>query len=301
MSKSGAKKPLHVRIFRITLAVVAPLILLSLSISPIIQTLSQSSGSETGSHQSQMATERLRQEAEGYEAVIEREPDNLVALRGLTNLYLQLGEYQKAIDPLSRIVELQPEDGSSTMMLGSLLLQTGAGERAVDLFEPLYAEQPNNPALLDGLVRSYLLADQTREAADLLTERLEESPDNRDLQIQLARVYRQSNRGDEAIAIYDQMIAQDAEDFVPVLEKAVALSQGAGEDVEQEEIDSLFDRAISLAPAEQQPQVEQLKTLYGQLGSVNTLNAEMQEETAEASEETAMEESEASVDPEAAQ
>lgn len=287
MSQSGSK-PLHVRIFRITIAVAAPLILLSLSISPIIQTLTQSSSYGSGSHQDQIAVEQLRKEAEGYEVVIEHEPDNLVALRGLANLYLQLGEYQKAITPLSRIVELQPEDGSSTMMLGSLLLQTGAGEQAVDLFEPLYAEQPDNPVLLDGLIRSYLLADQTQAATDLLRARLEESPDNRDLQIQLARVYRQSGRGDEAIEIYNQMIAMDAEDFIPVLEKAVALSQEAGA-AKQDEIESLFDQAIRLAPTEQQPQVEQLKALYSQLGSANALSAEIQE-AGEASENPSVEE-----------
>lgn len=273
MAGSGSNTPLPQRIFKIAIAVIAPVILLSLSITPIIQALNQSPDSMSR-NQSEQQTERIQTEIDGYREVLKREPDNLVALGGLVERHIQLGQFEDAIDPLSHLVELQPEDQSLSVMLGSLLLQAGEGEKAVAQFQQLYAQQPDNPMMLNGLVQAQLQAGQTEQATALLQEKLDESPNDRDLLIQLAQVYRRTDRSTEAVEIYDRLIAANEEDFVPVLEKAVALSQSAGDAADPDQIESLFDRAISLAPPEQRQQVQQLKTLYAQLGSVTVVNSE---------------------------
>lgn len=53
--------------------------------------------------------EQLQIRASGYEKVLAREPDNITALTGLAEIYLQTGNTAKAIPPLEKLVESYPE------------------------------------------------------------------------------------------------------------------------------------------------------------------------------------------------
>ena len=55
------------------------------------------------------AEEQLQLQAEGYEKVLAREPNNSTALQGLAQIYLQTGNTEKAIPVLEKIVEYYPE------------------------------------------------------------------------------------------------------------------------------------------------------------------------------------------------
>lgn len=54
--------------------------------------------------------EQLQQREAGFEAVLEREPNNPNALQGLTRARLELGDLEGAIAPLEQLIELFPED-----------------------------------------------------------------------------------------------------------------------------------------------------------------------------------------------
>ena len=49
--------------------------------------------------------EQLQIRASGYEKVLEREPENITALTGLAEIYLQTGNTDKAIPPLEQLVK----------------------------------------------------------------------------------------------------------------------------------------------------------------------------------------------------
>ncbi|NJN92403.1 MAG: tetratricopeptide repeat protein, partial [Leptolyngbyaceae cyanobacterium SL_5_14] len=72
----------------------------------------------------------------------------------------------------------------------------------------------------------------------------------------LGKVYAAGERYDEAIAVYEQAIQSDRQDFRPVLAKALVL-QAQGKNNEAQ---PLFTTAASLAPAEYKDPINQLAT-----------------------------------------
>ncbi len=54
--------------------------------------------------------EMLQQQAEGYELVLAREPENPFVLENLLTLYLQIGDLQKALPLAEKLVSLSPDD-----------------------------------------------------------------------------------------------------------------------------------------------------------------------------------------------
>ncbi len=54
--------------------------------------------------------EQLQAQANGYEKVLAREPNNINALTALVQIRLQTGDLQGAIAPLDKLVAMYPED-----------------------------------------------------------------------------------------------------------------------------------------------------------------------------------------------
>lgn len=68
----------------------------------------------------------LQQEAQGYEIVLEREPNNQAALEGLMNARLQMNDAPGAIEPLEKLVQLHPDRTDYATLLGQLRQQANA-------------------------------------------------------------------------------------------------------------------------------------------------------------------------------
>jgi cytochrome c-type biogenesis protein CcmH/NrfG len=74
--------------------------------------------------------DELEAQAKGYELVVQREPQNETALRGLLETRLRLGDIQGAITPLEQIVKLHPEQPDYSVLLAQAKQQTGDKEGA---------------------------------------------------------------------------------------------------------------------------------------------------------------------------
>ncbi|MFQ3614054.1 MAG: tetratricopeptide repeat protein [Cyanobacteriota bacterium] len=247
------------KLFKTLVLVIGPLILLSFSFGPLLQAFGPSSSADTS-----LITEQLQTEADGYRAVLEREPDNRIALEGLINTQLQLNELQGAIEPLTKLVELEPEDRGLRGFLAQIQRETGDFEGAVEQLQILYDGDPRDSQVLEELANTQVILGRNSEAIALLENHLKEVPEDNDARLRLAFVYARDNQTDKATALYDEMIAADPSDFTPVLGKAMALSSAEDETL-RAQAPELFDQAARLAPPQIREQIEREAELYAQL------------------------------------
>lgn len=215
--------------------------------------------------------EELRAQAKGYEAILQQEPDNQAALKGLvktrlTLINLKQGEVKEVIEPLEKLAKLNPTEPRYTILLAQSKQYTGDREGAAQLYRTLLTSQPGNLDALEGLTD--LLVQQERPAAaiGLLQDTLKTanqanqiqagSVDVISVQILLGKVYALQQQYDEAISVYDTAIKGNKQDFRPVLAKALVLREQGNSEAAK----PLFTTAIALAPPQFKDQVRQLET-----------------------------------------
>ncbi|MEM8603579.1 MAG: tetratricopeptide repeat protein, partial [Cyanobacteria bacterium P01_H01_bin.121] len=112
----------------------------------------------------------LENQAQGYELVLQREPDNETALRGLLETRLEMGDIPGAIAPLERLADLKPEQPEYTILLAQAKQQVDDREGAAQAYRSILANQPGNLGALQGLVGLLLEQDRPEAAIGLLQD-----------------------------------------------------------------------------------------------------------------------------------
>lgn len=263
-------------IVRVILAL-AVLMFVGVSVVPIIGAFNNttSTNQNTASPQGNLASSdqksKLQDEVRGYELVLQREPENQTALKGVLQARLQLlslnqGDVQGVIAPLEKLAKLNPERSEYGVLLAQAKQQIGDKEGAAQAYRTILDTQPGDLKALQGMVA--LLLDQQRpEAAigllqDTLTNANQAntiqpgSVNVVSVQVLLGNVYASQKRFPQATSVYDQAIKKDPKDFRPVLAKAMLLKDQG----KMAEAKTLFDSAVGLAPAQYRDEINKAAT-----------------------------------------
>lgn len=215
--------------------------------------------------------EDLELQVKGYESVLQREPENQTALKGLLEAQLNLirlghGQVKDVVPTLERLAKLNPNETDYAVLLAQAKQQTGDREGAAQIYRDVLKTKPGNLNALDGLVALLLQEKRPESALDLLQDTLKNAPqlnqtqagtvDVLSVQLLLGRVYADQKRYSEAIAVYDEAAKANKEDFRPILAKAIVLKA----DGKNDEAKPLFTKAAELAPARFKDQISQLAT-----------------------------------------
>lgn len=251
----------------VSVLVVAVGAFIALSVLPFLSGGGNHSATTTPAAGSSDATDvrsELEARARGYESVLEREPDNQTAIRGLVEARIQLGDLEGVIEPLERLAEMSPEVPEYRILLGQAKQSVGDLEGAADAYRTILTQRPGDMNALQSLTALLIEQERPQAAIGLLQDTLEASPQTNEVspgtvdvssvRLLLAQVYVEEDQFDEAIRLYDEAIADDEADFRPVLAKALVLR-----DIDRAPAAAvLFQQAEELAPDQYKDQVRQL-------------------------------------------
>jgi tetratricopeptide (TPR) repeat protein len=212
---------------------------------------------------------QLQDEEKGYQAVLQREPENPTALEGLvlTRLKLvQAGHAQIAIviDPLQKLSKLKPDRTDYLVLLAQAHQYSGNREAAAQAYNSVLATKPGDIKALQGMVSLMLQEQRPQAALGLLEAAIQKAPqanklqpgsvDITAIQLLIGDIYTGQKRYSEAIALFDQLSAGNKNDFRPIVAKAmVFLQQGKNKEAEP-----LLEKAAALAPSQFKDQINQI-------------------------------------------
>jgi tetratricopeptide (TPR) repeat protein len=232
------------------------------------QSLSTPTPTQTA-QSSEKQSQLLQDQVRGYELVLQREPDNVTALRGLLQVRLELigqgvGDIKDVVPTLEKLAKLNPETTEYGILLAQAKERTGDREGAAQAYRSILASKPGEIKALQGLVNLLLVQQRPEAAIGLLQDTLKAAPganqakpgsiDVTSVQLILGQVYAVQKRYPEAIAIYDESAKTNPKDFRPTLAKAIVFKEQGKTD----EAKTLFDKASELAPPNYKDQINQL-------------------------------------------
>ena len=251
------------------------------SVMPIIttfnkpQSLPQNQANTENQGSSFQQKSKLEDQVRGYELVLQKEPENQTALKGLLQARLQLlsqkgqgevkpADIQVVIEPLEKLAKLNPQKSEYGVLLAQAKQQIGDKEGAAQTYRTILTAKPADLKALQGMVSLQLSEKRPEAAIGLLEESLTaaknantiqpESVDVVAVMVLLGNVYAFQSKDDRAISTYDEAIKKDAQDFRPVLAKAMLFKEQGKLD----EAKPLFDKATALAPAQYKDEINKV-------------------------------------------
>ena len=208
--------------------------------------------------------EELEAQARGYELVLDREPENPTALRGLVEVRLQLNDIAGVLEPLEKLAALNPEEMRYQILLAQVKQFTEDLEGAAQVYRQILQGDPGNTQALQGLVELLVQQERPEAAIGLLEDTLQIAPEaNAEtagsvdvvaVQLLLGQIYTEQGRYDEALQAYENTQQANPTDFRPLVGKGLILQRQG----KIEEARAVFSTAAGLAPAQYKDRIDAL-------------------------------------------
>ncbi len=260
------------RWFTIIILGASSLVFIGLSIFPLITALTtQQTAVPTPSSNASDSPEVLQKEADGYQIVLKRDPNNESALQGFVETQIKLMRLgvrkpKDVVDPLQKLVKANPNNPRYQMVLAQFQQQSGDVDSAVQTYRSLIIQQPTNIDALQGYVALLIQQKKAPEALDLLQKSMATakqmnqqqagSVDFPALDLLLGDIYLSQQRTSEAMALYERLQKENPNDFRPLAAKGLVMrNQG-----KPSEAIALFQSAQALAPVQVKEKIQQLIT-----------------------------------------
>ncbi|ACK71913.1 TPR domain protein [Gloeothece citriformis PCC 7424] len=163
-------EPTKRKLIQRILIIVSGSAFLGLMVIPLMEVFKQDSSPTQQASTSSAQGQQLQQIAQGYEAVLKREPNNVSALQGLAEARLNLQDFSGAVEPVKKLHALDPANLQYIGVLTQLYQRnndvTGAQELTPKV-EKLAQSDPNNPQYIMILTQLYRQTNNTSESTKL--------------------------------------------------------------------------------------------------------------------------------------
>lgn len=241
------------------------LVLLGVGVVPLLNASKTIAPTATGASPDAQK-KQFEDQIRGYELVLQREPENQVALRGVVDAKRGLNDIQGTIAPLEKLVKLNPTVSDYAVLLARTKQYLKDEEGAIQVYRDALKAKPADLSVLSELSQLLMKQNRPEAAIGLLQDTLRDAPnlnqanpgtvDTVAVDVLLGRTFASQKRFDEAYRVLDTAIKAKPDDFQAYLVKALAL-QEQGKSTEAK---PLFDKAASLAPAQLKDQIGRLAT-----------------------------------------
>lgn len=109
---------------------------LGMMVLPMFEMFQQPTSQTQAASSNTNPTEELKKIADGYQKVLEREPNNPTALQGLAEIRLKMGDLPGAIPPLEKLVQLYPQETKLKGLLDAIKQQVKTGKAPKEATQP---------------------------------------------------------------------------------------------------------------------------------------------------------------------
>jgi tetratricopeptide (TPR) repeat protein len=150
--------------------------------------------------------EKALKEADG---VIALDKNNLAAHLTRSSALLGVGDKEKARVELDLITKRYPQNADARAQVGFLAYEDKDYKKAEEIFGEMYKANPNDTRGLAGMTETMVAEGHMAEAIKETQRAIDKEPQRRDLKLVLAKYYKRAERYDEAIGLYQGLVAQD--------------------------------------------------------------------------------------------
>jgi tetratricopeptide (TPR) repeat protein len=198
---------------------------------------------------------------EHYQALVKANPEAGEVYYRLGEAYRVKGDFKEAVKAFRTAKDLRPNDAAPALQLALLLHNAGQIEQARPIYEQILKIQPDNPVALNNL--AYLMAEDGQdldEALKLAQRAKQRLPDNLDVSDTLGWIYIKKNLADNAVDLYQDLVAKSPDRSTYRYHLAIALYQRG------DRVRARRELQIALQKKPSPDEETKIKALLGKLG-----------------------------------